>query len=306
MVSSLQKAGIFSFFLHTVIILLLTFPPFVGRKPPVRNSRQIIVNFVKIGPKSAAPMLGPQTVQAPKKIKDNARNQLTPPKAQPPAASTKKEILPPAKATLEKRSEVPLPPKPLKAPKPLKPPKEPAPKKSNIKAVKNAVPPPQKGKVEKNRSQHSPQASISKAKVDLLKKGTAAQSIGDFFGKKPAATSVVANTALAETLGEELTGTDIDLLNSHMKRFWNMPSGHKKAHGISVEVELIIRKDGTIEQAKIVEQSRLRSDPEFRIAAESAMRAVLEPGCSPLPLDPSKYEKWKHMIFVFDPSEMCH
>jgi hypothetical protein len=123
---------------------------------------------------------------------------------------------------------------------------------------------------------------------------------------KTGSARVANKSAPADTIGNELTGTDIDLLNRHMRRFWNMPSGHKKAHNIVVEVELVIRKDGTVEQAKIVDQKRLRTDQEFRIAAECSLRAVLDPECSPLPLPEHKYEQWKHMIFVFDPSEMCN
>jgi hypothetical protein len=90
-----------------------------------------------------------------------------------------------------------------------------------------------------------------------------------------------------------------------MKRFWNIPSGQEKAANIVVEVELFIGKDCKVKKAKIVDQWKLNNDKEFRVAAESALRAVLDPECSPLPLDPNKYETWKHMIFVFDPSEMC-
>jgi hypothetical protein len=48
----------------------------------------------------------------------------------------------------------------------------------------------------------------------------------------------------------------------------------------------------------------MKSDPFFRSAAESALRAVLNPRCNPLRLPPEKYEQWQTMTLNFDPREM--
>ncbi|GHS91519.1 hypothetical protein AGMMS49949_02060 [Alphaproteobacteria bacterium] len=179
---------------------------------------------------------------------------------------------------------VPAPSAKKTPPKPVSPKPAPTPKKNPVQAS------PKKG-------------APHKAKVNLANKDQAVSSVGDFLNKKNIPNGAE-GAAFAETYGEELTGTEMDVLNRHMKRFWNMPSGNKDAYNMIVEVELFIGQDSIIKKASIVDSARFKKDPEFRIAAESALRAVLDPECSPLPLDPAKYESWKHMIFVFDPREM--
>jgi hypothetical protein len=46
------------------------------------------------------------------------------------------------------------------------------------------------------------------------------------------------------------------------------------------------------------------SDPFYRAAAESALRAVLNPQCSPLKLPPDKYEQWKILELTFNPKDL--
>jgi hypothetical protein len=38
--------------------------------------------------------------------------------------------------------------------------------------------------------------------------------------------------------------------------------------------------------------------------AESALRALRNPRCSPLALPPEKYQQWQEMIFNFNPKDM--
>jgi len=49
---------------------------------------------------------------------------------------------------------------------------------------------------------------------------------------------------------------------------------------------------------------RMQASPSYRVAAESALRAVLNPRCHPFKLPREKYERWKRMTLVFDPKEM--
>ena len=43
---------------------------------------------------------------------------------------------------------------------------------------------------------------------------------------------------------------------------------------------------------------------QYKVAADSALRAVKNPICNPLKLPPEKYEKWKVMTLNFDPRHM--
>jgi hypothetical protein len=61
--------------------------------------------------------------------------------------------------------------------------------------------------------------------------------------------------------------------------------------------------DATVREARISEGGRM-SDPYFRSAAESALRAVLNCGRRPLPLSPEKYNTWKSMSLRFDPRDL--
>jgi membrane protein involved in colicin uptake len=316
LMSQIKKAAIASFLLHITIFLLIFFSPFSSSKVVKHENKQFIVDFVKIGPQSAAPMLGPQMIAQKQKAKNESEK-----KASLQSSSSVSESAPSVASNPEKQQKEKINKKEEKIKKAKELEKKPVPKVKQKIALEQTIAKKDEKtkkdekkvtKIEKNikktaKKSKSANSTVNKAKVDLAKKGNAInKSMKDYFGKSNTKNAdVTNNAAFAETLGTELTGTDIDMLNRHMKQFWNIPSGHEKAHSIVVEIELFIRKDRTVEKANIVDQKRLYSDPEFRIAAESALRAVLDPECSPLPLDSDKYEQWKHMIFVFDPSEMC-
>lgn len=299
-----RQAAWISLSLHIAVgsVLFVVSKGWVRSQPSVRKqteTRPVMVDFVRLGARSAAPVLG--TPSAGKG--SGTRTQQPQSKVQQPQ-SNKPQL------KVQPKPVVPYQEKPKSKSNPPKPIPQPARKSSQKPAQK-----PKNPVVPKKALPSSPPGSYSKksslenrAKVDLTKR-SAANSMDELMNNvqvpKGTKGGHDANAAFAETYGEELTGTDLDLLNRHMKQFWNMPSGHEKAYDIVVEVELFIRRDGTIEKATLVDLARYRKDPEYRIAAESALRAVLDPDCSPLPLNPAKYDQWKHMIFVFDPREMC-
>ena len=53
-----------------------------------------------------------------------------------------------------------------------------------------------------------------------------------------------------------------------------------------------------------VDQARYASDQFFRAAADSAVRAVRNPQCSPLKLPQGKYDDWKSISIRFDPKDV--
>jgi hypothetical protein len=65
-----------------------------------------------------------------------------------------------------------------------------------------------------------------------------------------------------------------------------------------------MRADGTVEDAKIVDLSRYAADNFFRAAADSAVRAVKNPRCSPLKFPPQKYDQWKNFTLNFNPKDL--
>ena len=67
---------------------------------------------------------------------------------------------------------------------------------------------------------------------------------------------------------------------------------------------MVMNQDATVRQARVVDAARMNSDPYYRAAAESALRALGHPDCIPLKLPLDKYEVWRNFTFNFDPSKM--
>lgn len=105
-------------------------------------------------------------------------------------------------------------------------------------------------------------------------------------------------------LGEKMTMSEEDALRHQLETCWNVPFGAKDAENLRVEVFMVINPDRTLREARIVDVSRYNSDSFFRAAADSAMRAVRNPLCSPFQLPPDKYDTWKTVTVTFDPSQM--
>lgn len=102
-----------------------------------------------------------------------------------------------------------------------------------------------------------------------------------------------------------LTASEVSMIAVMMKsataRCWNINSGLEGAAQLVVDVEVRLREDGSIDGTPRV--TNMRSDPAFRDAADSAMRALIQ--CAPYDL-PRKFYKggWDHMVVTFDPQRM--
>jgi outer membrane biosynthesis protein TonB len=85
---------------------------------------------------------------------------------------------------------------------------------------------------------------------------------------------------------------------------WNIPGGAKNAQKMKIGVRIRLNRDGSLlGNPRVIDTKRFRSDQSFRVVAESAVRALLNPRCSPLRLPYGQYEIWKDITFNFDPSE---
>ncbi len=61
--------------------------------------------------------------------------------------------------------------------------------------------------------------------------------------------------------------------------------------------------DATVREAHIISTDRM-GDPFYRAAAESALRAVRNPDCSPLKLPADKFDQWQTMTLTFNPKDL--
>ena len=107
-----------------------------------------------------------------------------------------------------------------------------------------------------------------------------------------------------DKLGMTLTISEIDAMRKHFEKCWNIPSGAREAGNLATEIKVRFDKEGNVINARILDINRIRRDTYFRTAAESALRAVLNPRCKNAPLPIDKYDKWKNITLNFDPKSV--
>jgi hypothetical protein len=118
---------------------------------------------------------------------------------------------------------------------------------------------------------------------------------------KPAPPRPYALSAISQQLQvQKLTA----MVKQQVAPCWSIPGGVKDAHAITVGVQIRLNTDGTLRGVpRVVDSARMESDRSFRVIAESAVRALLNPRCRPLKLPYDQYEIWKDITFNFDPGE---
>ena len=85
---------------------------------------------------------------------------------------------------------------------------------------------------------------------------------------------------------------------------WNIPGGAKDVQKMQISVRIRLRRDGSLlSRPRVIENNRFHDDPFYRVVAESAVRALLNPKCSPLHLPYKHYDIWQDIIFSFNPGE---
>ncbi len=94
-------------------------------------------------------------------------------------------------------------------------------------------------------------------------------------------------------------------IQTQVRRCWNPPTGAKDAREIRVRIRIRLNPDGTlIGRPSIVDRDRVNRDPAFQVFAESAIRALRNPRCSPLRLPLVSYETWREISFDFELTEL--
>ena len=101
-----------------------------------------------------------------------------------------------------------------------------------------------------------------------------------------------------------MTVSELDAIRRQIEACWSLPAGVRDAENLVVDIRVIMNPDGTVRQVSVVDRKRMAADSLFRAAAESALRAVLNPRCNPLKLPPQKYKQWQTFTLSFDPKEM--
>lgn len=105
-------------------------------------------------------------------------------------------------------------------------------------------------------------------------------------------------------IGARMTISESDALRRQLESCWNVPLGARDAQDLVVNIFMEVNPDRTVREARVVDMQRYSRDGFYRAAADSALRAVQSPQCSPLALPPDKYEEWRHITVTFDPRNM--
>ena len=127
----------------------------------------------------------------------------------------------------------------------------------------------------------------------------------DFSDKKKSTEKTESEDKVTPTkLGINLSISEIDAIRRHFEKCWNIPSGAREAGNLATEIKVRFNKKGNVLDARIVDVSRMKRDRYFRTAAESALRAVLNPRCQNAPLPEDKFDKWKNLTLNFDPKSI--
>jgi hypothetical protein len=220
------------------------------------------------------------------------------PEPEPPKEQPKPEPKPEPAPTPEPKPEAikipekkPEPPKKEEPPKPEPKPKD---KKEPKKTDKKAEP-------KKKKEDPKPKNALSSILKNLKKEVDSTPADPDDVNDlKDTESSPISSNNVSDVLTQD----ELSALRRQISGCWNVPAGSKDAKDLVIEVRVWTNTDRTVSKAEIVDSGRMARDPSFRTAAESALRAVRHPSCSPLMLPRNKYDQWKVFTFVFNPQDM--
>ena len=179
----------------------------------------------------------------------------------------------------------------------VEPKPEPKPKLSGVRPPRKPKPPDTFASVLKTLEDLKKKAPAKKPPPEAPKeqKPSFEKSIADALRSRP---------TKRHNRAQPLSMSEIDAVRHQIQRCWNVPAGAKDAENMVIEVAVIMNRDGTVREARVVDANRMRGDAFFRTAAEAARRAVLNPKCNKLKLPAGKFDQWQQMTLNFNPKEM--
>jgi outer membrane biosynthesis protein TonB len=261
-----------SSFLHLIlfIIILINFPQCNHKPAP-----EVIIS-IDLLPISKNTNVENKQVSKPKKEEKPIEKPKDTPKEMP---QPKSEQVP----TLEEKQE------PIPEPKKLE---RIEPKKEVVKK-----PSPAKAKTEPKKDDKKKKQKPKLSEMDKLLKNLQAESevndLKENIADKPSKGPYNPDMPLSMSVK--------DSIRRQVEKCWNPPAGNKDAAKLQILLRIAFKQDGSVSQVIIVETHRYNSDELYRVAADSAVRAVHK--ASPLqdlPLD--QYNIWKDLEFNFNPS----
>lgn len=300
----MRNAAIISACVHALVIALVYFGlPSLFHPKPIEMA-PVPVEIVSAQDEQAA-VNPPPAPQPPAK---------QPPKpAPPPKAETPPPPPQPPKPTPPQKAETPPPPPPEAEPLPLpkekpKPPPKPEAKPKPPQKVAAAPPTP----VPKRKPKPPPdqlQALLKNLAQQKAQQEKAQKTEKKTPPKK--AEPIDVNSLVASLKAPQRSDIDKRRLGASLAQMvqqqispcWSVPGGAKDVQGMKIAVRIQLNQDGTLRGAPRIEDTGKMSDPFYRAVAESALRALRNPNCSPLKLPLDEYDLWRDITFLFEPGE---
>ena len=292
--------------LHVVlgILLIAGLPKLFD--PPATEEMPVAVQLVTIAPDTRATHPNPNQPRPDAKPEiPDAETPVAKPEAKPepppPPVPPSSAAVPPTPETAKPPEPKPAPPLPLKPPEPKPEPKP----VEKVEAPRPKAKPEPTSQMVKNEPKPE-QKKYDPGQFEALLKNLAPQQSAPSPEAPPQKARVASAKASSQPrapLGGQLTASELDLIRQQIARCWNVPAGARDAKDLVVEIKVVVDRDGTVQQATIVDQGRL-GDPFFRAAAESARRAFFNPQCRPLHLPAEKYAIWKDLVVDFSPKDI--
>ena len=300
-----------SIFLHVTLLGMSYFQFEHMFSKAIKDNGHAVFDFVTLGAKSKAPVLSKETNKASKQKSHTDDKDTVMAKNQP------EEVAPIQKIEQKKTEEKPIKKTEQSNKKQIS--------KNDNKVVKlknknnkKMMEKQSKNKTNKvNKKQNKSQSKTNKAsdkalvnlhqnKKNSIKSDTksAKKKFNSLIDSVLATGDNENSGANAEELGDTLTATQIDLVRQTIRKCWHFPAGLKDAETLAVDIKMELDPNGYVKKAEIIDKARMKSDSGFRIAAENAYRAVVDPECNPLPLPKDKYKEWKNLELNFNPKDM--
>ena len=92
--------------------------------------------------------------------------------------------------------------------------------------------------------------------------------------------------------------SEMEAVRNKIRPCWDVSVS--KTPGMVAAIDLEMGADGRPVQAWVEDKARYDRDADFRLAADSAYRAVMNPRCQPWPLPQEKYARWRRVRLVFN------
>ena len=256
-------------------------------------------------PKAAPPIPEPAKPEPPEK----AEAPPAPPPPPPPTPPQQAIRIPPPEP-LAKPEPKPEPPKPVAKPPPPEPEPDPVPKpQAKPKPPPEPEPPqvatktPAEPPVPRPKTKPAPPPDELESLLKNLAKEKRKQDKVKEAAPAPKVAARTETPPKRSALQEQLAAQRLArMIMEQVVPCWSIPIGAKDVQAITVDIRIRMNPDGTYATLpQIRNTKRIASDTAFQVLAESAIRALRDPKCTPLKLPYEDYDDWKDIVFGFTP-----